>query len=206
MRRVYLGSIVIPVPEDCRLRLTVGPDEELLAATVVADFGEVDIRAHAAPKQGSAGIGGQWRPMLTELAQELREHGLRLFFQDGPWGRELIAVGGGVFRRLIGRDGDRWTLAASSSGPDSKAALLTDFAREILAGTEVRRGEEPHPARAALALRIVDPAALGDWERAEAVPDRQPDPEPFLPPFPDPQAPGAKGTAIQQLRALQSQS
>ncbi|EFV14520.2 DUF3710 domain-containing protein [Segniliparus rugosus] len=203
MRKVDFGSIVLHVPEGGRLRLTFGPGDVLLAVAALCEFGEVEVRAHAAPKGVRADLGGQWRPMLTDLAEELRAQGLRLFFQDGPWGRELIAVGGGAFHRLMGRDGDRWTLVAVSVGPNDGAARLTDFAREMLGATEVRRGEEPHPARALLPLVVG--AAVGDFERVDLVPDAPAeDPEPFRPAFPDPAAPGAQGSAMQQLNQLQS--
>jgi hypothetical protein len=198
-----LGSIVLSVPEGGRPRLVFGPGGELLTAAVLCPFGEVEVRAHAAPKDSSADLGGQWRPMLTDLAEPLRAQGLRLFFQDGPWGRELIAVGNGVFRILIGRDGDRWTLVVSASGPDQTAARLTDFARAVFEGSQVRRGTQPHPARALLPLCIADPVAFGEFERVDVVPE--PDPEPFRPRFPDPVAPGANGSAMQRLAALNAQ-
>ena len=201
--KVDFGSIVLHIPEGGRLRLTFGPGDVLLAVAALCQFGEVEVRAHAAPKEVRADLGGQWRPMLTDLAEELRAQGLRLFFQDGPWGRELIAVGGGTFHRLMGRDGDRWTLVAVSVGPNDGAAWLTDFTREVLGGTEVRRGDEPHPARALLPLAVADLAAVGDFERVDFAPDAPAeDPEPFRPAFPDPEAPGAKGSAMQQLRSF----
>ena len=212
MRKIDLGSIVLPVPEGSRPRLAFGPGDALLAVALLCPFGEVEVRAHAAPKGGRADLGGQWRSMLTELADQLRAAGLRLFFQDGPWGRELLAVGGGMFHRLVGREGDRWTLVAVSVGPDDSAALLADFVHTVLAEAEVRRGDEPQPAKELLPLRIVDPANLGEWERTDlalpgpGAPDgAEPDsvePEPFRPRFPDPEAPGARGSAMQQLRAL----
>lgn len=189
--------------------MAFGPGDALLAVALLCPFGEVEVRAHAAPKGGRADLGGQWRSMLAELADELRAAGLRLFFEDGPWGRELLAVGGGMFHRLVGREGDRWTLVAVSAGRDESAALLTDFVRAVLAETEVRRGDDPRPARELLPLRLVDPATLGEWERTDialpgAVPREAAEPEPLRPRFPDPDAPGARGSAMQQLRALQS--
>ncbi|MGL6235668.1 MAG: DUF3710 domain-containing protein [Segniliparus sp.] len=209
--KVDLGSIVLYVPEGSRLRLAFGPGDALLAAALLCPFGEVEVRAHAAPRQryadaaGGEGLAGQWRAMLAELADELHAAGLQLAFEDGPWGRELAATHGSTCRRLVGRDGGRWTLVAVAAGPAKHAEMLTGFIHEVLAGTEVRRGDEPQPAKALLPLRIVDPGGLGDWERADLVPHEPgaAEPEPFRPRFPDPGEPGAKGSAMQQLRALQ---
>ncbi|ADG97441.1 conserved hypothetical protein [Segniliparus rotundus DSM 44985] len=195
-----LGSIVLCVPEGGKPRLVFGPGEELLTAAVLCPFGEVEVRAYAAPKGSRADLGGQWRPMLTDLAESLRAQGLRLFFQDGPWGRELIAVGNGVFRTLIGRDGDRWTLVVSALGPNQTAARLVGFARAVFEGSQVRRGPQPHPAGALLPLRVADPCAFGEFERVDIMPESEP--EPFRPRFPDPSAPGANGSAMQRLSAL----
>ncbi len=184
-RRLDLGSVLLPLLDGMQLQVELAPDGSPQAVHLAGEHGRVTVGAYAAPKSP-----GQWRSVITDLAEQMRADDAQVSVERGPWGRELVAVLPQAAVRFIGVDGYRWMVRLIAAGPQPGAVAddspLITTARAILAGTVVRRDAEPHPVRSPLPVEL--PAALAE-QLATAHRDQAADPpqapaEPAEPPAP----------------------
>ena len=152
--RLDLGSLRVPVPDGCEVRVDV-QDEQVVAATIVDGRSALQIHAFAAPR--SAGI---WDEVRQEIAESLRSSGGSAEETDGPFGRELRAripvpdSAGGQPARFLGVDGPRWFLRGLFTGAAStdphQAGTLEDAFRNVV----VVRGGDAMAPRELLPLKL----------------------------------------------------
>ncbi|NMM86355.1 hypothetical protein B2J88_18640 [Rhodococcus sp. SRB_17] len=157
-QRLDLGSVLVPMPPGGQLQVEMAPDGSPQAVHLVTEYGRVTVAAYAAPKSP-----GQWREVVSELAQSLRDDNSPVSIENGPWGRELVAETAAMDLRFIGVDGPRWMVRCVVAGPSGSTAAgtqLVAMAREILRDTVVNRGTEPHPVRTP--LPVVLPQVLAE--------------------------------------------
>ncbi len=156
--RVDLGALRVPVPAGTEVRVELGPDNEVLAATLAQEAGTMQVNVFAAPR--SEGI---WQEVRAEIAESLTAGGGSAQEADGPYGLELHAEvpvevpGEGIGRapaRFVGVDGPRWFLRALLTGP---AAVHPEAAEPLLAALRdvvVVRGSAPMAVRDPLPLHL----------------------------------------------------
>lgn len=214
--RLDLGSVLVPMPPGGQLQVEMAPNGSPQAVHLVTEHGRVTVAAYAAPKSP-----GQWREVVAELAQSLRDDNSPVSIENGPWGRELVAQTAAMDLRFIGVDGPRWMVRCVVAGPSGSTAAdapLVAIARDILRDTVVNRGTEPHPVRTP--LPVVLPQALAQQLAAaheqqliaqqQAAAQQQVDqqiaagqqsaaPQPTPPQPTPPQRRGESGSAMQQL-------
>lgn len=201
LARLDLGSVLLPMPETGQLQVEVSESGAPSAVWIVTPSGRYTIAAFAAPK--SAGL---WREVASELADALRKDSHKVTIKDGPWGREVVGTSGGGVVRFIGVDGYRWMIRCVVNGTEETIDEVTDFARNALDDTVVRRGDTPLPVRTPLPVTLPEPMAAqlraAAEQAAAAQQAAQPAPqEPEQPEGPQPVARrGAAGSAMQQLR------
>jgi hypothetical protein len=153
LERLDLGALLIPVLRGVEVRVDVGPDGQVIAATLSYAGSEAQIGVFAAPR--TAGI---WADVRKEIRASIAQQGGTAQETSGRFGTELsgrIPVQGGYQSvRFIGVDGPRWFLRGLFSGPaaadPAKAAVLEDAVRNIV----VVRGASPMPVRDALPLTL----------------------------------------------------
>jgi len=155
VNRVDLGGLRIPVPPDVEVRVDVGPDGQVVAATLQHGANAMQVNVFAAPR--SAGI---WDEVREEIGAAVREGGGVADPAEGPWGAELHAqvhvegAQGLAAARFLGVDGPRWFLRALLTGPaatdPAEAALLEAALRDVV----VDRGSEAMAVRNPLPLRL----------------------------------------------------
>ncbi|QDQ97600.1 DUF3710 domain-containing protein [Tomitella fengzijianii] len=151
-RVLDLGSVLIPVPEGGQVQVEMAPNGSVNGVFVTVGGGRVTMAAFAAPKSP-----GQWRSVITELAESVRGDGATASVRTGPWGRELHASSANGDVRFIGVDGPRWMLRGVAIGPSGSVgddAELTGVAREMISGAVVRRGTDPMPVRSPLTVTL----------------------------------------------------
>lgn len=180
--RLDLGGLRLPIPPDTEVRVDVGPEGDIIAATLVQGESALQISAFAAPR--SSGI---WEEVRTEIAQSLQETGGSAQEAPGPYGVELQATvptaveGHGIVMlpvRFLGVDGPRWFLRGLLTGPAAvspePAAPLEQAMREVV----VVRGTDPMAVRDALPLTLprevqaaatAEPNPLGLPERGPEI-------------------------------------
>ncbi|MDI9900759.1 DUF3710 domain-containing protein [Rhodococcus sp. IEGM 1409] len=208
-QRLDLGSVLVPMPTGGQLQVEMAPNGSPQAVHLVTEHGRITVAAYAAPKSP-----GQWREVVAELAQSLRDDNSAVSVENGPWGRELAAVTANMDLRFIGVDGPRWMVRCVVAGPSGSTAAnapLVAIARDILRDTVVNRGSEPHPVRTP--LPVVLPQVLAEQLAAaheqqqlaaaqqQQVAVQQPQSAPPAPPArptPPPRS-GESGSAMQQL-------
>ncbi len=211
-QRLDLGSVLVPMPTGGQLQVEMAPNGSPQAVHLVTEHGRITVAAYAAPKSP-----GQWREVVAELAQSLRDDNSAVSVENGPWGRELAAVTANMDLRFIGVDGPRWMVRCVVAGPSGSTAAnapLVAIARDILRDTVVNRGSEPHPVRTP--LPVVLPQVLAEQlaaaheqqlaaaqqqqvaaqQQQQSAPPapRAPPPRPTPPP-----RSGASGSAMHQL-------
>ncbi|MEE3850530.1 DUF3710 domain-containing protein [Gordonia sp. LSe1-13] len=150
-----LGSVLVPVVEGGQVTVEMSADHQPQAVYLVTPHGRINVTAFAAPKSP-----GQWREVVRELAESLRDEGATVSIEDGHWGREVVAVVPGGEHRFLGVDGPRWMVRCVASGPDDRADELARLARAVLAESVVRRGSDPFPPRDP--LPVVLPPVLAE--------------------------------------------
>ncbi|WP_327119350.1 DUF3710 domain-containing protein [Nocardia sp. NBC_01730] len=209
-KRLDLGSVLLPVPPGGQLQVEMTPDGQPQAVHLATEHGRITVAAYAAPKSE-----GQWRLVAADLAESLRKDGARVSVENGPWGRELLAITEGADLRFIGVDGYRWMLRLVAAGPSGAAndgSPLVRAARAILSETVVRRGEDPLPVREPLPVvlpqQLSEQLAAAHQQQVEAQQQAmsaqaaaaQTGPPSVLPPrMPEGPRRGADGSAMQQL-------
>lgn len=147
-----LGSMVIPVPRGGGVIVEMGPEGPQMIHLQV-DGGRLTPVAFAAPRNGDL-----WAETIDETVAGMTKDGLEVHLEDGPWGQEICAVAGEGQMRIIGANGPRWMFRMTLAGEKSKAEELALIAREIVARTFIRRGNDPIPA--GQALPVLMPPAL----------------------------------------------
>ena len=177
LERLDLGALLVPVMRGVEVRVDVGPDGQVIAATLSYGGSEAQIGVFAAPR--TAGI---WDEVRKEINASIVQQGGKAQESSGRFGTELsgrIPVQGGYQSvRFIGVDGPRWFLRgvltgkpAVQPGPETDAELFAVF-REIV----VVRGDEAMAPRDPIPLRLpvaptVSPAEAGmDEEESELKP------------------------------------
>jgi len=211
-QRLDLGSVLVPMPTGGQLQVEMAPNGSPQAVHLVTEHGRVTVAAYAAPKSP-----GQWREVVAELAQSLRDDNSAVSVENGPWGRELAAVTANMDLRFIGVDGPRWMVRCVVAGPSGSTAAnapLVAIARDILRDTVVNRGSEPHPVRTP--LPVVLPQVLAEQlaaaheqqlaaaQQQQVAAQQQQQATPPAPPAPParptpPPRSGESGSAMQQL-------
>lgn len=211
-QRLDLGSVLVPMPTGGQLQVEMAPNGSPQAVHLVTEHGRVTVAAYAAPKSP-----GQWREVVAELAQSLRDDNSAVSVENGPWGRELAAVTANMDLRFIGVDGPRWMVRCVVAGPSGSTAAnapLVAIARDILRDTVVNRGSEPHPVRTP--LPVVLPQLLAEQlaaaheqqlaaaQQQQVAAQQQQQAAPPAPPAPPvrptpPPRSGESGSAMQQL-------
>ena len=211
-QRLDLGSVLVPMPTGGQLQVEMAPNGSPQAVHLVTEHGRVTVAAYAAPKSP-----GQWREVVAELAQSLRDDNSAVSVENGPWGRELAAVTANMDLRFIGVDGPRWMVRCVVAGPSGSTAAnapLVAIARDILRDTVVNRGSEPHPVRTP--LPVVLPQVLAEQlaaaheqqlaaaQQQQVAAQQQQQSAPPAPPAPParptpPPRSGESGSAMQQL-------
>ncbi|NKY18043.1 DUF3710 domain-containing protein [Tsukamurella spumae] len=151
--RLDLGSIILAMPPEAQLQVEMSPEGVPIGVHLDTPVGRVTPGVFAAPKSG-----GQWREVVTELADSLRENGAQVTIEDGHWGREVVGVQPDGVLRFIGVDGPRWMVRFVVTAPPEGADQAAQVARAMLAETVVRRGTDPRPARDHLEIEL--PAEL----------------------------------------------
>jgi len=153
LERLDLGALLVPVIRGVEVRVDVGPDGQVIAATLSYGGSETQIGVFAAPR--TAGI---WDEVRKEIRASITQQGGTAQEASGRFGTELtgrIPVQGGYQSvRFVGVDGPRWFLRGLFSGPaaadPAKAAVLEDTVRNIV----VVRGASPMPVRDPLPLTL----------------------------------------------------
>jgi hypothetical protein len=153
LERLDLGALQIPVIGGVEVRVDVGPDGQVIAATLSYGGSEAQVGAFAAPR--TAGI---WDEVRKEIRASISQQGGTAQESRGRFGTELsgrIPVQDGYQNvRFVGVDGPRWFLRGLFSGPaagdPAKAAVLEDAVRSIV----VVRGTSPMPVRDPLPLTL----------------------------------------------------
>lgn len=146
-----LGSMVIPVPRGGGVIVEMGPEGPQMIHLQV-DGGRLTPVAFAAPRNGDL-----WAETIDETVAGMTKDGLEVHLEDGPWGQEICAVAGEGQMRIIGANGPRWMFRMTLAGEKSKAEDLALIAREIVARTFIRRGNDPIPAGQALPVLMPPP-------------------------------------------------
>jgi hypothetical protein len=147
---IDLGSMVIGVPKGRDLNVALDPNGQP-EFHVVTTVSRVIPRAFAAPKSA-----GQWRTMVTGMSEQLEQQGAEVSVEDGPWGRELVAVMPGAVFRAIGVDGHRWTAEVRIMATPELADQAAEEGREVFRHLLINRGDGPMPVREQLPLTIPD--------------------------------------------------
>lgn len=150
-----LGSMLIPLPHGSEVQVEMGPEGPTMLH-VLTEYGRCTPVAFAAPRTA-----GQWRETVKELTEGMRNDGLEVRIEYGPWGREIVgsAPGAGGVVRIIGVDGPRWMLRMTLAAPVEHAEQMAELGREITARTFVLRGQEPILAGSSLPVALPGPLA-----------------------------------------------
>lgn len=179
LERLDLGSLKIPILNGVEVRVDVGPDGQVIAATLSYAGSEAQVGVFAAPRTTSI-----WDEIRKEIRGSISQQGGTAEENKGRFGKELVGrvpvQNGFQSVRFIGVDGPRWFLrglftGAAATDP-AKASLLEDAVRNIV----VVRGSSPMPVRDPLPLTLPkEVAEQAEATRgAHAAPDADADPEP----------------------------
>lgn len=181
LARIDLGGLRVPVPEGTEVRVDVGPDGTVVAATLVQGGSAMQINAFAAPRKV-----GIWAEVRTEIAEALNESPGAAVEQEGAYGTELLAQvpaedgqGGATAlapARFLGVDGPRWFLRALVTGPAAADRSAAAGLESALRGVVVVRGDEAMAVRDPLPLTLPHDVA----EQAEAAQAAQQEDQPSL--------------------------
>ncbi len=178
LERLDLGALRIPVIAGVEVRVDVGPDQQVIAATLSYGGSEAQLGVFAAPR--TAGI---WDDIRREIRTSITTQGGTAQEVQGRFGTELIGkvpVQGGLQQvRFVGVDGPRWFLrglfTGSSAADPAKASVLEDAVRNIV----VVRGVSPMPVRDPLPLALPREVAeqAAEARGAHAAPDEPEEPD-----------------------------
>lgn len=176
LERLDLGALLIPVIQGVEVRVDVGPDQQVVAATLSYAGSEAQLGVFAAPR--TAGI---WDEIRKEIRGSISGQGGTAQEAKGRFGTELtgrVPVQGGFQAvRFVGVDGPRWFLrglfTGSAASDPAKASVLEDAVRNIV----VVRGTSPMPVRDPLPMVLPKEVAeqAAEAHGAHAAPDEEPE-------------------------------
>ncbi|WP_342319871.1 DUF3710 domain-containing protein [Corynebacterium mayonis] len=132
-----LSSMRIPLPKKSQVQVEMGEAGPKMVH-IVTPHGRATPVAFASPRTG-----GMWETSSEEIAEGMREEGMPVTFETGPWGREVVGQGNHGVIRIIGVEGPRWLYRLTLAAPSGKEDDLTALGHEIIARTFVYRGTEP---------------------------------------------------------------
>lgn len=158
-----LGSMQIPLPKDSQVQVEMG-DEGPKMVHIVTHYGRVTPVAFAAPRNG-----GLWDESSEEIAEGMRNEGMPVSFEEGPWGREIVGEGVNGTIRIIGVEASRWLYRVTLAAPKGMETDLAELGREVVARSFVYRG--PDPILAGNSLPVVLPQQLANQVQ-QAVQER----------------------------------
>jgi Protein of unknown function (DUF3710) len=179
LQRVDLGALRVPVVPGMELRLEVGPEQQIVGATLVLGDSTLSVAAFAAPRAG-----GVWDDVRAELARTASGQGGSLKEVDGPFGPELAGTVAAMTQaaensaptqvrlpaRFLGVDGPRWFLRGTVLGPAGTGGEAARGVDEAFRSVVVVRGNEPMPVREPLPLVLPAQAAEQLAERGDEPP------------------------------------
>jgi Protein of unknown function (DUF3710) len=151
--RLDLGALRIPALADVDVRVEVGPDGQVVAATLAQAGSELQVGVFAAPR--TTGI---WDEVRKEILGSLAAQGGTGQEVKGTFGTEVtgrIPVSGGHQKaRFIGVDGPRWFLRGLFVGPAATDASQAEQLEAAFRQIVVVRGGDPMPVRDPLPLQL----------------------------------------------------
>ncbi len=158
-RRMDLGSLLIAPSADTEVRLQVDErSEDVLAVLIAGQDGALELRAFAAPRGGDL-----WSEVRPKIAADFAQRGGTAGEREGRFGTELacqITVQmpdgrtGTQPSRIIGINGPRWMLRATLLGRPALEPELAGPWEDMIEQVAVRRGSQPMPVGAELALTL----------------------------------------------------
>jgi Protein of unknown function (DUF3710) len=151
--RLDLGALLIPVVSGVEVRVDVGPDGQVGAATLSQGNSELQVGVFAAPR--TAGI---WDVVRKEIRGSIASQGGTASDERGTFGMELTArvpaQGGYQTVRFVGVDGPRWFLRGMFTGAGATDRTRSAALEEAFSQIVVIRGPDPMPVRDPLPLRL----------------------------------------------------
>ena len=156
VERVDLGALQIPISEGFEIRVEVNEVQQVIAATLAAAEGTMQLGVFAAPRNE-----GIWDEVRAEIIDSLTgQTRAEATEQDGPFGTEIVGVvpedggKGTVPVRFVGVDGPRWFLRAMFAGSVAATAADAVMFEDALRQVIVVRGTEPLPVREPVPLQL----------------------------------------------------
>jgi len=166
-QRLDLGGLLIVPGPGTEVRLQVDErSEEVQAVLIAGQEGALELRAFAAPRGGDL-----WAEVRPRIAADFAQRGGTADERDGRFGTELACQltvrmpdgrTGTQPSRIIGVNGPRWLLRATLLGRPAVEPELAGPWEEMVELVAVRRGSQPMPAGAELALTLPRGGVLGD--------------------------------------------
>lgn len=153
--RVDLGALRVPVGPGLDVRLEVNEAQQVIAVTLAAGHGTMQLGVFAAPRNE-----GIWDEVRAEIAASMNtQRGQAKEHADGPFGTELTGKlpgegGAPTPVRFIGVDGPRWFLRAMLVGAVATDAAKAEPFLAALRQVVVVRGNDPLPVREPVQLRL----------------------------------------------------
>ncbi|MDD7384236.1 MAG: DUF3710 domain-containing protein [Actinomycetaceae bacterium] len=164
------GSLMFASIAGANVQVVTDPQQRVVMGVMwVKPRSAVQLQAFAAPK--SRGI---WDDVRADMVNQIAEAQGRSHIEDGTFGKEIRSefptpqqhVVSHV--RYIGFDGPRWYLRVTVTGDDALNIAEGDaFVRTVLDHTVVVRGNEAHPPRELLPLRL--PIAQAEGSRSSSA-------------------------------------
>jgi Protein of unknown function (DUF3710) len=153
LERLDLGALRIAVVSGVEVRVDVGPDGQVGAATLSQGNSELQVGVFAAPR--TAGI---WDAVRKEIRGSIASQGGTATDERGTFGMELTArvpaQGGYQTVRFVGVDGPRWFLRGMFTGAGATDRTRSAALEEAFGQIVVIRGPDPMPVRDPLPLRL----------------------------------------------------
>lgn len=153
VERLDLGALRIPVSAGIDVRVEVGPDGQVVTATLARAGSELQVGVFAAPRTE-----GIWAEVRKEILGSLSSQGGTGQEARGPFGTEVtgrVPVSGGHQKaRFVGVDGPRWFLRGLFVGPAATDAGQAEPLMAAFRQIVVVRGSDPMPVRDPLPLQL----------------------------------------------------
>jgi hypothetical protein len=154
--RLDLGALRVPVVPGYDLRVELNEAQQVIAATLAAADGTLQLGVFAAPRNE-----GIWDAVRAEIAESLNAQRRGSATEaSGPFGTELrgqlpAETGKGTVPvRFLGVDGPRWFLRGLLAGPAAGDPAKSRRFEEAFRLCVVVRGTEPLPVRDAVPLHL----------------------------------------------------
>jgi hypothetical protein len=157
--RADLGSLLIAPVDGAELRIQVDEATETVQGVLLAGAeGALELRAFAAPRNGDL-----WSEVRPKIAADFAQRGGTADEREGRFGTELVCrltvrtPDGGTGTqpsRIIGINGPRWMLRATLLGRPALEPETAGVWEDAIAQVVVRRGTQPMPSGAELAMTL----------------------------------------------------